>query len=284
MGVTILRPQFLYATMNIEIAEIPPKKELAPYVQTYWYGRFNLNQSRFFTQQVMPNGFVELIFHLSSKHCYLYQRSRWSQSPVFTLIGLFTKPYEVQFDECVKTFGIRFKPEGIYNLFGVPASEFSEDFLDMTCVLSRSFATFSQRILEQSDVNIMKSLADEYLLANLVRNNINYYYLNRAAEVIRNTNGMIRMDELIDNVYISHRQLEREFKDKIGITPKQYIRIARLNAVNRHLLKTDTADLISLSYENGFYDHAHLIREFKYFSGLAPSKFLKRASSYIVNV
>lgn len=270
--------------MNINITEHKSAVLLQPFVETYWQGQFNINRSKLFVQQVMPNGFIELIFHISSRHCYLYQHACWSQSPVYTLIGLFTKPYSVQFDDCVTTFGIRFKPEGIYNLFGIPASEFSEAYLDMACVLSKNFSDFSTRIIGQQHVEDMVSLADKFLLSSLEKHNINYYYLNRAAEYIRHTNGAIRMDELIDNVYISHRQLEREFRDKIGITPKQYIRIARLNALNRHLLKTESKDLTALSYENGFFDQAHLIREFKQFSGLPPSKFLKQIESYIVNV
>lgn len=168
--------------------------------------------------------------------------------------------------------------------FGITASEFSESYLDMTDVLSRNFRYFCEQIQEQKDVAEMTRLADDFLLKSLQRNSINYYYLNRAAEFIRKTDGMIRMDELIDNVFISHRQLEREFKDKIGITPKQYTRIARLNALNRHLLKITNKDLTALSYETGFFDQAHLIKEFRQFAGLPPTRFLRQIESFIVNV
>ncbi|MFC4872065.1 AraC family transcriptional regulator [Negadavirga shengliensis] len=270
--------------MNVEITEYPCIEDLKPYVQTYWYGEFNINGDRLLEQQVIPNGFVELIFHLNSNHCSLLQGNTWLKSPDYTLIGLFTKPYEVRFDKTVPTFGIRFKPEGIYNLFGIPAAEFSADYIDMNCVLDAGFRSFSEKLREKTAVSEMTELAGAYLLTNLHSNNINYYYLNRAAEFIRKTDGMIRMDELINNVYISHRQLEREFKEKIGVSPKQYIRIARLNAVNRLLSSPSRHDLTSVSYDTGFSDQAHLIRDFKQFVGLPPSHFIRKRGDFLVNI
>ena len=270
--------------MSTAIREYPVANTLQPYVETYWHGTFNLDRQALFVQQVMPNGFIELIFHLSHRHCFLLQQSAWSQSPPYTLIGLFTTPYAVQFDDRVSAFGIRFKPEGIYNLFGIPAAEFSASYLDMALVLGHDFRAFSRQLVDQENPDGMTLLADRFLSARLQTNNINYYYLNRAAELIRQTDGHIRMDELVGHVYISSRQLEREFRVKIGITPKQYMRIARMNALNRHLIRPGKKDLTRLTYAGGFSDQSHLVREFKQFAGLPPSKFLEQIESFIVNV
>lgn len=270
--------------MNVSLITYDPAPLLQPYVETYWHGEFNRNQSPDFSQLVMPNGFLELIVHLGNKHCYLYQNNHWSQSPAYTLIGLFTKPYQVNFDERVFTFGIRFKPEGIYNLFGIPAAEFSEDYIDMESVLGRSFSDFSNRLKEQKDLTAMIKLADEYLLNNLNRNRINVYYLNHAAELIRKNGGLMKMDDLSGNVFIGRRQLEREFKAKIGLSPKQYMRLARLNDINRQLQQMKYTNLTDLSYQFGYSDQSHFIRDFKSLSTTSPSHLLKRIDDFIINV
>jgi len=92
------------------------------------------------------------------------------------------------------------------------------------------------------------------------------------------------VEDLRGKVFISRRQLEREFREKIGLTPKQYMRIARLNAINRYLLSGSNLNLGSLSLEAGFADQAHLCREFKTFAGLPPAKFIESLEQFIVNV
>lgn len=269
--------------MDTIIHEFPPAPLLQPYIKTYWTGEFNAQGNSLLIQQVLPNGYIELIFHFGNYHCLLYQNNNWEKSPNYTLIGLFTKPYEVRFNEKVTVFGIRFKPEGIYSLFKIPASQFSHSYLDMQNVLSNDFKTFTQMLQESKSANEMIMKTEQFLLRNLQQNDINIYYLNYAAETIRKTFGLLRIDELMQKTYISQRQLEREFKEKIGITPKQYMRISRLNEINR-IMKTDSLNrLTTLSYLNGFADQAHFIREFKDFTGTSPLKFLKNRDHFIVN-
>ena len=270
--------------MSVEIAEYKPRQPLDSFVEFYWTGEFNTTYEPRLSQLVVPNGYVELIIHLSDQHCDLQTGSNWGQSPNYTIIGLYTRPYEVQFRSHVRTFGIRFKPEGVYNLFGVPASIFSERFEDMELVLGSHFRDYCSRLRETGNIHQKLNLTRQYLLNQLQNHYPEKTYLNRAADLIRVENFTSKVDELSGKVYISRRQLEREFKEKIGLSPKQYIRIARLNAINRYLQSGREINLGSLSLEAGFADQAHLCREFKTFAGLPPAKFMESAERFIVNV
>lgn len=269
--------------MSIIIKEFKPSVELNNYVELFWSGDFNVNSTSFLSQRVIPNGYVELIIHLTDFHCELLQGSGFSPSPDYTLIGLFTKPYDVHFKKLVKVFGIRFKPEGIYYAFGVPASEIHHSFADLEDIAGRSIKELCARLIEASNVNQMISLSENYLLENINKSKLNLYYLNRAANLIRKSNGKISIEELAGKVYISSRQLEREFKQKMGISPKRYMRIARLNEVNRKILSGERVDFTSLSHSSGYSDQAHFIREFKDFTGESPKLFLDKKERFIVN-
>lgn len=254
-----------------------------PYVEFFWEGKFNLAAEGLFSQRVVPNGYVELIIHLTDLHCELLRGKDFGQSPDYTLIGLFTKPYDVRFRGVVKVFGIRFKPEGIHPVFGVPAAEIREDFEDMEQLAGRTFREFCARLRETATDAARLALSEQFLLETLRSNNINRRYLGEAAEWIRQRNGLVTMEELAGKVFISTRQLEREFKQKIGLSPKQYMRIARLNEVNRLLESGEELDLTGVSYESGFADQAHFIRDFKNFTGLSPKVFIKKRGTFIVN-
>jgi len=269
--------------MSIELREIKPSKALRPYVEVLWEGDFNRSSQHRLDFRVAPNGFVELIFHLSDVHCYLSEKQGWTSSPDYTIIGLFTHPYEVRFREYVRVFGIRFKPEGLYSLFGVPASEFSESYEDMELVLGKNFREYCRRIREASGTGERVRLAEEYLMKKLSTSGRELTYLNHAAEMIRLSRDFDKIEELPAKVFISQRQLEREFKRKIGVTPKLYMRIARLNEVYQKLEQNRPLAFTKVAFDCGYSDQAHFIRDFKSFMGVKPTLFIREKDRFIVN-
>jgi AraC-like DNA-binding protein len=269
--------------MSVEIKEFKPSQELSPYVELFWTGNFNTKSVGLLSQRVVPYGSVELIIHLSDEHCELLQGPKHSPSPDYTLIGLFTKHYDVHFRRLVKVFGIRFKPEGFYNVFGTPPSEIHQSFIDMESIAGKQFREVCSKLKESSSPSEMIPLAEKYLLKNINSSRINLYYLNRAAEIIRECNGNITISELAGKVYISTRQLEREFMQKIGISPKGYMRIARLNEVNRKIQEGRRIDLTSLSYSSGYSDQSHFIRDFRQFTGESPKIFISKKDRFLIH-
>jgi len=266
--------------MNAVITEYEPGKDLKPFVELFWEGNFNSESSGRQSMHLIPNGCLELIIHLNDLHCDLHNINAWHQSPDYMLLGLFTQPYEVQFGDHVKVFAIRFKPEGIYNIFGVPASLFKERYEDMSLVLGREFRDFSHRLREERSIPQMIKGTEAYLRKVLQKNNTDLSYVNHAAEIIRTTKG-IRIEDLPNRVFISQRQLEREFKYKIGISPKHYLRITRINEVIRLLSENHAIDLTSVAYHCGYFDQAHFINDFKKITGSKPSIFIKDRGNYI---
>ncbi|MDZ7719347.1 MAG: helix-turn-helix domain-containing protein [Balneolaceae bacterium] len=269
--------------MSISILEYHPGEPLQPFVELFWEGRFNISQHGILKQRVVPNGFVELIIHFSDLHCDLKRKRAWSQSPDYTIIGLHSKPYEVQFSDLVHAFGIRFKPEGIYNLFGIPASLFREGYDDMKLILGPTFHYFCEELRDACNGRKRLDLAKQYLITQLQKNNPELTYVNRAAELIRNTNEFDKIEELPNIVYVSLRQLEREFKEKIGTTPKRYMRINRLNEVYKMLENQKKLNYSKVAYECGYSDQSHFIRDFKSIMGVKPTIFVKNRHQFLVS-
>ena len=175
----------------------------------------------------------------------------------------------------VDVFGIRFKPEGIYQVFGMLASEIQSDFADMESIIGRNFREYTDRLKEMKTTAEMIVLSEKYLVGNLNRNKINLFYLNRAAEIIRRKKGLISIELLSSEVYISKRQLEREFKKKLGISPNSYMRIVRLNEVNRQIQNGRRLLLTNLAYVCGYSDHGSFYKRFQIFHRRKSGHFCK---------
>lgn len=259
--------------MVSSILEYKPAKYLNPYIEGYWKGIFGPGEENEVAFQMIPNGFVELIIHLNDLHCNLINQSKWAQSPDFMVLGLFTKPHKVKFTGKVKVFSIRFKPEGFYNIFGVPAGKFVDGYQDLEPVLSDAFRIFCEKIRSLKSIKCQINLANLFLGESMRKSDLDLTYINQAADVIRKTKG-VKIEDLAHQVHISQRQLEREFKRKLGVTPKYYLRITRLNKVQR-LLQEREMDLTSVAYYCGYTDQAHFIKDFKNIIGKNPSIYLR---------
>jgi len=267
--------------MNLRFSEYSPSFDLSSYVQAYYTGDFNLYSENLFSQSVVPNGCIELIIHLTDDHCELLKADAWGRSPDFTLIGLQTSPYVVRFRQQVSIFGIRFNPEGIYNIFGAPPALFTSTFEDSSDILDATFNDYCSRLRESETIQQKVRLTEDFLKRRMRENMQEYDFVRMASETIRKHHGVISLEELIKEVPISPRQLQREFKKRFGITAKEYMRISRLNAVHNYLQVTDPVNLTSLSYESGYADQSHFVREFRKLAGTNPRRFLKNREDFL---
>jgi transcriptional regulator GlxA family with amidase domain len=188
----------------------------------------------------------------------------------------------VKFTTTVDVFAIRFKPDGIYNIFGLPSSMFLDSYEDMSLVLGSDFSDFCSSLREECAVDQMMVQTERYLLRTLTKQRHDISYVNQAAELIRQTPG-IRIEELSIKVCISQRQLEREFKAKIGISPKRYLRLIRINEVMNLLNQNHHLTLTSIAHHCGYADQAHFIKDFKRIVGAKPTSFIRQRDQYIAN-
>ncbi len=270
--------------MNVSFTEYQPHQDLTPFIQSYWSGNFNLSGEDNFNQSIVPNGCIELIIHLTDDHCYLSKNDdQWCKSPIFTLMGLFPKSYDVRFLKHVKVFGIRFYPDGIRNIFGVAPSEFLSTYEDGSDVLGKEFYNFCAQIREAKTSANQKLLTDKFILKQLAKNINSYDYTHLVMKAIRSSNGMANYQYLVNQIPISLRQLQREFKNQYGLTITDYMRLSRINAIHQYM-QNNSGSLTELAYDLDFTDQSHMIREYKNFVGVPPRKFIRNRDSFVVNI
>jgi transcriptional regulator GlxA family with amidase domain len=80
------------------------------------------------------------------------------------------------------------------------------------------------------------------------------------------------MAALARRLDVSRRQLERSFLRDLGIGPKMYARIVRLNTVLARLDEVERASAVDVALEAGYFDQPHLLRDFRLLAGRSPRR------------
>ncbi len=96
----------------------------------------------------------------------------------------------------------------------------------------------------------------------------------KSIDIIKNAKGRLKVMDLYSGLNISKSTLEQHFIKEIGLTPKEYCKIEKLNNFIASYKDNQGRTLTELTYQCGYYDQSHLIKDFHYFLETSPKKYL----------
>ena len=99
-----------------------------------------------------------------------------------------------------------------------------------------------------------------------------------AVRIIEATGGEVKIAELAAKLDLSVRQLERRFKTRSGLSPKQFLRTRRLRATAVALVENAEINWALRAAEMGFTDQSHLTHEFVSVTKRSPNAFAEKVS------
>ena len=94
-----------------------------------------------------------------------------------------------------------------------------------------------------------------------------------AVQLIRQHNGIVRIHQLASALHLSQDPFEKRFRLLVGATPKQYASIVRLRGLIHNY--PAYSSLTDASYEAGYFDQSHFIKDFRLFTGRSPKEFFQ---------
>ncbi|MEQ8880390.1 MAG: helix-turn-helix domain-containing protein [Cyclobacteriaceae bacterium] len=103
--------------------------------------------------------------------------------------------------------------------------------------------------------------------------------IEETISLIKQNKGEIKVKDLYSMFGISKSTLEQKFNREVGLSPKEFCKIEKLNNFlkNYEEFKHDMS-LTQLTFKSGYYDQSHLIKDFKYYVDESPKKFLTQAN------
>ena len=248
--------------------EIKPSTPLRSFVECFWTLEGDATVGSSSPERILPDGCVELILNFGDRFLQHVDGEKRRQPRNF-VVGQMTGPILISPSGEVRLLGIRFQPGGTRAFLDLPVNEIADQVVELEG-LSRQFERGLMRVCEHAMTLDRKIAAvDAFLSTRLSSGRFDAHLLALAATVI-DRHGLVSVDQLASSAGVSSRQLERRFLQEVGIGPKLLARIVRFQQVFRAVDQSNPA-WAEVAIECGYYDQAHLIRDFKQFAQQTPA-------------
>ncbi|HEY2513257.1 MAG TPA: helix-turn-helix domain-containing protein [Polyangiaceae bacterium] len=239
-------------TSGARYREHIPTPLLRRYVACYW----TLEARGTRSERILPDGCMDLLFDV---------RSGGDASVVGTMS---TALVSTAPEERTRLLGIRFRPGEAYAfLGGVPARAFKDTLAPLQDVWGAFARELADRLVLAPDTPSRLRLLDAELLGR--RTTATDPRLRRALDLLGEKRAL-RVPAIAGAVGLGERQLERLFHERVGLGPKVFARITR---VQRLLTCVGPgSDWSALAADLGWSDQAHLTRDLRELAGITPAQ------------
>ncbi len=237
--------------------ELKPSKGLRRLIDSFWTFSGNKAPESY---KVLPDNCVDVIFDFTNNSVFVS--------------GVMSNYQTRELAADANLIGIRFRVENFSSITPLPLSETR----NLRIELSQVVPTYQTTILEQLDdlptINSKISLLENFAADRLnALNRQRDHLILSIVGMIQSAKGSISVQHIADSNFISLRQLERRFKEYIGLSLKEYSRIVRFIHTQKAISSSPEKSLLEIAFDMGFFDHSHLAYEFKRISGENPSYF-----------
>jgi AraC-like DNA-binding protein len=147
--------------------------------------------------------------------------------------------------------------------------------------VSPAFAARMQRLLMAGEQDEALSVLEEWLLARAAAIDLEPTAAELAATRLVEAGGLGTVNELADSVGLSVRQLERQFRQHVGMSPKSLARLTRFEAAQRRIFEGRELSFTRLAHDLGYADQAHFNREFRAFAAKAPGGVMAEVQEFL---
>lgn len=162
-------------------------------------------------------------------------------------------------------------PLGAYTLLGVPMARLTNAAVDLPDLLGREARTLVERLGDARSWAARFALLDAFLLRRLDSGPVPDREVARAWRLL-DGDPAVPVADIAADVGWSRKHLTHRFREQAGLPPKVMARVLRFQrAVG---LLRDGAGLAEAAFACGYYDQAHLNRDFRALSGCTPTELI----------
>ncbi len=253
--------------------EIPPRAPLAGAVECFWILQGERDACAG-AEPILPDGRCEIVVNFAERFRRHAASGAREDQPPRLFVGPADGAIAVEPTGRIDVLGARIRPGAARLLLGAPVRELLNQAvpLDEVCgSLDHAIASsVAARQPGHERIEALERLLAERLNAGGRRDR----RLEAAVEAILRSRRRAPVGAVARAVGVSPRQLERSFREDVGLGPKLLARLVRLQAVF-DVLRREDGSWASTAIACGYADQAHLVHDFSRFTGRTPAALLR---------
>jgi AraC-like DNA-binding protein len=208
-----------------------PPAELSEYVEHLWTVEFQHGEN--------PN--LALAFFVTCSPCIVFQHydgrsaitARTPSSPheictrnhpTSFLRGPITQPFQTATAGALTAIGVELRTHAVNTLFRLDAAELRDRVVDLDTL---STDHISERLINTANQQTRIALLMQFLRARVDSARCGDWLVTQSLRQIHGSAGSAKVRDLLKELHVSERQLERRFERALGVPVKLYLRIAR---------------------------------------------------------
>lgn len=248
-----------------------PAAPIDRFVESIWYARGTVPYTR---EKIAPTGSTVAVFVLGDP--IIATPSDGAAAPVVADRGFLLGPHDgpTLNEPTGETFavGIVGTPVGCEAVFGLCPADIAGGAVQLEAAWPAA-ATVGQALREVEDPDDMLALVEDVITKSC---NTEIPGLDLCEQAIRliEAEPVRPIGAVADELGVSHGHLDRLFTRVVGLSPRVLARLIRMRALLGRIDIRHDVGWSDYAAELGWYDQAHLIRDFKRHTGVTPSVYL----------
>jgi AraC-like DNA-binding protein len=257
------------------VAWVPERGARLPGVRKYRGLRLDL--ARTSSYLVVPSGVVMVItlegsVRLGGVRPGLDLDPGTNEPRVDMIAGLHSKALSVQHDRNLHAVSVVLEPWAAYGLFNLPMSTLVDTVVGTSDLLGPGAPELVSALRAAPGWAGRFEILEAWLARQLAGGQAYAPPVVHAWRELSRAGGAIPVEVLASRVGWCRRNLERRFREQVGLSPKMAARMLRLRRAFRLLRGGHTINEVASRCR--YYDQAHFVNDFKSLAGRTPGEFL----------
>ena len=247
-----------------------PAPALAPFVTGLHYFESDGPAT---LERILPGGQTHLMVNLYEDEFRLYEGAIVRRTRGAVLEGPSSEARVIDTGLQRSLICVDFTLGGAAAFVDVPVSEARDILVELDQLWGRDGVTLRERLLDAPTPEARLRLLNELLVTHFTGRDSDPAIGAAAALIERG----LPIGDVAKRIGLLSKTLNRRFRAAVGLTPKRYSRVRRLQRVLCSISGGREFDWCETAIEHGYADQAHLVHDFRDLTGMPPTAYRPRS-------